>query len=268
MLRPLLSLRARHRRPLIVLLTAMVAAGSLHAEPTYHFRTPVPKLQVSTAPVVKQAHAVLVSANADVDFGLFPVNAPAPSVTWQFKNTGNAPMSLSFSGAPSAMSLQGDCAGPVAPGAVCSTAITLATRTARVIGKSPVFVSGEGAQALPSLSVMGTVYAPPVRKAQLVSGSAQLDLGSYSLGDPITWKGWVFINTGNVPMTMGVASLPAGVELMLQCENVAPNNVCTMLFTMDSSQPLVLDRAPITLTGDFAPSLTQAFTLTGSVKAP
>lgn len=251
------------------LLALTFHAGTAWAQ--FQYRVPLAGLQVkapSGTPAPggsSTARAVFTSANAALDFGTAELGAVAPSAVWSFTNEGGAPMSLQLSGLPDGITLDNQCV-QVPAGAGCSMTLSLQTQTVRIVDPTPITVTGAAAASLQqNFSVRGTVVAAIVREALLTSGNAAMNLGWFAVGDPQTPQQWVFQNRGNVPMTLTLAGLPAGVTQQNECTNIASYESCTIRLALDTSAERTVAKTSVTLSGDWAGALSEALSVEGGV---
>jgi len=215
---------------------------------------------------VDELRASFSGSNQALNFGTVEVGAVAPTQQWTFVNSGTVALTLQLSGLPDGITLVNGCT-QVAPGASCDMALTLQTQAARAIAQTTVTVTGPGASALSqTFTVQGTVVSP-VRQVVLTSANPSLNFGWQTVGATAPVRSWVFQNQGNVPMTLSLSGLPAGVSQQNGCVDVASYGSCTISLSLDTTVERTIPATPVSFTGDWSAALGQALSVEGGVAA-
>jgi hypothetical protein len=184
------------------------------------------------------ATSVLGSDRARVDFGRWPLIAPAAVQRLRLRNLGGAttpPLSFGIDEPAFAIrNAEASCAAGIAPGASCTieVAFRAATEGAR---RGTLTIAGSGLPATVFALSGEAVAAAPALAWQAVNPAPSH--GATFVGDPVTGPAWTVVNVGNAPSAPlrwtidGPAAGDFSLAVASTCESgrtLAPGAGCTV----------------------------------------
>ncbi|ADV01844.1 hypothetical protein Alide_4142 [Alicycliphilus denitrificans BC] len=256
-------------------LTTAVAPLLAGAQTSYEFKKYVPTLAVTgsgsgqapgaggTSPAPQPALQLSTTA---INFGNV---ATYTTETRQVlvSNPGTGP--LTFTAAPAVTGATEfaagltTCGASLAAGADCLAEATFSP-TATGTFKGVLSFTSMLANSPHEVTLVGTAFNP-IRQVALTSANPSLNFGWQVTGSTPPVKSWVFQNQGNVPMTLGLSGLPAGVSQQNGCVDVASYASCTISLSLDTTVERTIPATTVSFTGDWSTALAQALSVEGGV---
>ncbi|RKJ98596.1 choice-of-anchor D domain-containing protein [Alicycliphilus denitrificans] len=157
------------------------------------------------------------------------------------------------------------CGSTLAAGADCLAEATFSP-TATGTFKGVLSFTSMLANSPHEVTLVGTAFNP-IRQVALTSANPSLNFGWQVTGSTPPVKSWVFQNRGNVPMTLGLSGLPAGVSQQNGCVDVASYASCTISLSLDTTVERTIPATAVSFTGDWSTALAQALSVEGGVAA-
>lgn len=266
----------------VALTTALLTAISplmVNAQARYEFKNFKQGLVVSspgtgqapppvTPPSAPSPQPAIALSTTDINFGEVATNTTETRQVL-VSNPGTGP--LTFTAAPAVTGAAEfatgltTCGSTLAAGADCLAEATFSP-TAPGTFKGVLSFASMLANSPHEVTLVGTAFSP-IRQVALTSANPSLNFGWQVTGSTPPVKSWVFQNRGNVPMTLGLSGLPAGVSQQNGCVDVASYASCTISLSLDTTVERTIPATTVSFTGDWSTALAQALSVEGGVAA-